>query len=73
MEINRPAEGQQLTTPPVTTHLVTCLERLLSMPASPDNDALLLSALDLLQGMLLLHPPSRALFSRETHITVRRP
>jgi hypothetical protein len=40
------------------------------MPASPSNDALLLAALDLLQGMLLLHPPSRALFSRDTHMTV---
>jgi Cell division control protein 14, SIN component len=55
----------------VATHLITCLERLLSMPPNSTNDSLLLSAVNLLQGMLLLHPPSRALFSREIYMNVR--
>ncbi|KAF2665160.1 cell division control protein [Microthyrium microscopicum] len=54
----------------VTTHLITCLERLLSMHSNTANDTLLLSALNLLQGMLLLHPPSRALFSREIYMNL---
>ena len=34
------------------------------------NDLLILSALDLTQGVLLLHPPSKALFSREQNMNV---
>jgi len=35
------------------------------------NDLLILGALELLQGVLLLHPPSKALFSREQNMNVR--
>lgn len=35
------------------------------------NDLLLVSTLDLLQGILLIHPPSRSLFSREIYMNVR--
>ncbi len=34
------------------------------------NDLLVLSLLDLLQGILLLHPPSRSLFGRESYMNV---
>lgn len=39
-------------------------------PPGGQSDILILSALDLLQGILLLHPPSRALFSREIYMNV---
>ncbi|KAL1297297.1 hypothetical protein AAFC00_004852 [Neodothiora populina] len=49
----------------VSSQLITCLETLLGMPNGTQSNQLILSALDLLQGILLLHPPSRALFRRE--------
>ncbi|KAJ9637672.1 hypothetical protein H2199_007162 [Coniosporium tulheliwenetii] len=54
----------------VALRLVLCLERLLGMGSSGQNDLLILSALDLLQGILLLHPPSRSLFGREIYMNV---
>lgn len=41
--------------------------------AGGQNDLLILSALDLLQGILLLHPPSRSLFGREIYMNVSHP
>lgn len=38
--------------------------------AGPQSNQLILSALDLLQGILLLHPPSRALFRREIYMNL---
>ena len=35
-----------------------------------ETDLLILAALELLQGVLLLHPPSKCLFSRETHMNL---
>lgn len=35
------------------------------------NDLLIVSTLDLIQGILLLHPPSRSLFAREIYMNVR--
>ena len=35
------------------------------------NDLLIISTLDLIQGTLLLHPPSRSLFAREIYMNVR--
>lgn len=40
------------------------------MPGTSDNDLVILAALELLQGMLLLHPPSRSLFSREIYLNI---
>ena len=34
------------------------------------NDLLIISTLSLIHGILLLHPPSRALFSREIYMNV---
>lgn len=54
----------------MASRLIATLERLLGMPGSSDNDIVILSALELLQGMLLLHPPSRSLFSREIYLNI---
>ncbi|MCJ1306834.1 hypothetical protein MMC25_000477, partial [Agyrium rufum] len=45
--------------------LTSSLEHLLGHPNTGQNDLLLISTLDLLHGVLLIHPPSRTLFSRE--------
>lgn len=70
----------------VATRLVDSLERLLGMPSSqyiqlihcrPSltsedalNDTLIQSMLALLQGILLLHPPSRTVFQNDSHMNV---
>ncbi|KAF2104016.1 cell division control 14, SIN component [Rhizodiscina lignyota] len=47
----------------VTTRLITTLNTLLGLPSTTAHDTLICSSLTLLQGLLLLHPPSRSLFS----------
>ena len=54
----------------VTMRLIGCLERLLGKGSNGTNDLLIIQALDLIQGVLLLHPPSRQLFAREIHMNV---
>lgn len=54
----------------VATRLVACLERLLGMASNGQNDLLILSALSNLQGLLLLHPPSRTIFGREIYMNL---
>ncbi|PNS16574.1 hypothetical protein CAC42_74 [Sphaceloma murrayae] len=54
----------------VASRLVGCLERLLGMPNYDHTNVVIVSALDLLQGVLLLHPPSRSLFRQEIHMNV---
>lgn len=56
----------------VAMRMVQCLERLLGKESNGTNDMLVIQSLDLLQGVLLLHPPSRELFAREIHMNVRR-
>jgi len=48
------------------SRLITTLERLLGHPTSTRTTTLLHSTLTLLHGTLLLHPPSRSLFSTES-------
>jgi hypothetical protein len=55
----------------ITMRLVSCLERLMGKGSNGANDLLIISTLDLIQGALLLHPPSRELFAREIHMNVR--
>ena len=55
----------------VTSKLVDCMERILGMGDDGSYDLLLLSGLTLLHGVLLLHPPSRKLFRRETYMNAR--
>lgn len=50
--------------------LVTTLDRLIAKGGDGQNDLLILSALDLLQGVSLLHPPSRKIFGRESNMNV---
>ena len=55
----------------VTMRLISCLEHLLGKESSGTNDLLVIQTLELLQGVLLLHPPSRELFAREIYMNVR--
>jgi hypothetical protein len=55
----------------VALRLVNCLDRLLGKSNDGQNDLLILACLDLIQGILLLHPSSRSLFSRELYMNVR--
>ncbi|KAH6682924.1 cell division protein Cdc14 [Halenospora varia] len=52
----------------VAMRLVTCLDRLLGKSYDDQNDLLIVQTLDLIQGVMLLHPPSRKLFSRELYM-----
>ncbi|QIW95489.1 hypothetical protein AMS68_001007 [Peltaster fructicola] len=49
----------------IASQIISTLEALLSMISTSHTDIVILSALDVLQGVLLLHPPSRSLFNRE--------
>lgn len=54
----------------VVLRLVNTLDRLLARGADGSNDLLIMNALDLTQGLLLLHPPSKAIFGREMYMNV---
>ncbi|KAL2420056.1 hypothetical protein ABEF95_003809 [Exophiala dermatitidis] len=54
----------------IAMRLVACLERLLGKESNGTNDLLVIQTLDLIQGVLLLHPPSRALFSQEVYMNL---
>ncbi|KAF2440011.1 cell division control protein 14 [Karstenula rhodostoma CBS 690.94] len=56
----------------VALRVADCLERLLGMTSSKDgqNDLLILSSLSNVQGLLLLHPPSRTIFGRENKMNL---
>ena len=54
----------------VAIRLIACLERLLSKASNGQNDLLIVSTLELLQGILLIHPPSRSLFAREIYMNL---
>jgi hypothetical protein len=47
----------------------TC-SRLTKAPTDGQNDLLILAALSNLQGLLLLHPPSRTIFGREIYMNI---
>lgn len=57
----------------VALRLVNCLDRLLGKTNDGQNDLLIIQTLDLIQGVMLLHPPSRSLFSREVYMNVCNP
>ena len=54
----------------IAMRLVSCLERLLGKESNGTNDMLVIQTLDLIQGVLLLHPPSRGLFVQEIYMNV---
>lgn len=57
----------------VTMRLVNTLDRLMAKGSDGQNDLLIMNALDLLQGLLVLHPPSKTLFAREQNMNVSEP
>ncbi|RSL66960.1 hypothetical protein CEP54_003528 [Fusarium duplospermum] len=54
----------------VAMRLIGTLDRLMAKGSDGQNDLLILNALDLIQGTLLLHPPSKSLFSREQNMNL---
>ncbi|KAG6000908.1 hypothetical protein E4U54_001246 [Claviceps lovelessii] len=54
----------------VAMRLIGTLDRLMAKGSDGQNDLLILSALDLIQGVLLLHPPSKTLFAREQNMNL---
>ncbi|OAA54244.1 cell division control protein 14 [Niveomyces insectorum RCEF 264] len=54
----------------IAQRLLDTLDRLLARGSDGQNDLLILSTLDLTQGVLLLHPPSRGLFAREKYMNL---
>lgn len=56
--------------PVVASRLLSTIETLMGMGNPDDTDLLILAALDLLQGILLLHPPSKCLFDRVTYMNL---
>ncbi|RDA93599.1 hypothetical protein CP533_6135 [Ophiocordyceps camponoti-saundersi (nom. inval.)] len=54
----------------VALRLIGTLDRLMAKGSDGQNDILILSALDLVQGLLLLHPPSKSLFAREQNMNL---
>lgn len=54
----------------VAMRLISTLDRLMAKGSDGQNDLLILSALDLIQGVTLLHPPSKSLFAREQNMNV---
>ena len=68
--ISEEASTQFLTRHIVASRLISTIESLMGMGNPSQTDLLILSALDLLQGVLLLHPPSRSLFHRETYMNL---
>lgn len=54
----------------VCMRLISCLERLLGKESNGTNDLLVIQTLELIQGVLLLHSPSRDLFAREIYMNL---
>lgn len=57
----------------VAHRLINCLDRLMAKSQNGQNDLLIIQLLELIQGILMLHPPSRTLFTRELYMNVHTP
>ncbi len=55
----------------VAQRLLATLDWLVVRGGDGQYDLLIVNALDLIQGVLLLHPPSKVLFSRSVYMNVR--
>lgn len=55
----------------VAQRLLTTLDFLVVRGGDGQYDLLIVNCLDLIQGVLLLHPPSKVLFARSVHMNVR--
>ncbi|KAG7288552.1 hypothetical protein NEMBOFW57_004905 [Staphylotrichum longicolle] len=54
----------------IAQRLLTTLDFLVVRGGDGQYDLLIVNALDLIQGVLLLHPPSKVLFSRSVHMNL---
>ncbi|KAK3944946.1 cell division protein Cdc14 [Diplogelasinospora grovesii] len=54
----------------IAQRLLTTLDWLVARGGDGQYDLLIVNALDLIQGVLLLHPPSKALFSRHIYMNL---
>ncbi|KAK9477208.1 cell division protein Cdc14 [Lipomyces japonicus] len=54
----------------IALRLISCMEKLLGQESNDLTTLLLLSSLDLLQGVLLIHAPSRRVFARDVNMTI---
>ncbi|KAK4144321.1 cell division protein Cdc14 [Dichotomopilus funicola] len=54
----------------IAQRLLTTLDWLVVRGGDGQYDLLIVNALDLIQGVLLLHPPSKGLFSRSVHMNL---
>ncbi|KAK4121137.1 cell division control 14, SIN component [Parathielavia appendiculata] len=54
----------------IAQRLLTTLDWLVVRGGDGQYDLLIVNALDLIQGVLLLHPPSKVLFSRSVHMNL---
>lgn len=54
----------------IAQRLLPTLDWLVARGGDGQYDLLIVNALDLIQGVLLLHPPSKVLFSRTMHMNV---
>jgi len=54
----------------IAQRLLTTLDWLVVRGGDGQYDLLIVNALDLIQGVLLLHPPSKVLFARSVHMNV---
>ncbi|KAK0728539.1 cell division protein Cdc14 [Lasiosphaeria miniovina] len=54
----------------VAQRVLTTLDWLVARGGDGKYDLLIVNALDLIQGVLLLHPPSKSLFSRSVHMNL---
>jgi len=57
----------------IAQRLLPTLDWLVARGGDGQYDLLIVNALDLIQGVLLLHPPSKVLFSRSMHMNVCHP
>jgi len=57
----------------IAQRLLSTLDWLVVRGGDGQYDLLIVNALDLIQGVLLLHPPSKILFSRSMHMNVSTP
>lgn len=56
----------------IAQRLLATLDWLVVRGGDGQYDLLIVNALDLIQGVLLLHPPSKVLFSRSVYMNVNR-
>lgn len=54
----------------IAMRLIGAIDRLMATNNNGQHDVFIMNGLDVLQGVLILHPPSKSLFSREQNMNV---